>query len=95
MSKTPRLGMGPLPSISEVSQQRSTCNQLRREVEALKKQLHGETTQLEATCNQLRQSELARATSDEYARKLEQVLMRVVRAAHGLLRMACHSLHGR
>ncbi|KAG1658564.1 hypothetical protein FOA52_005568 [Chlamydomonas sp. UWO 241] len=78
MSKTPRLvgasGMGPLPSISEVGQLRSTCNQLRREVEGLKKQFLGAQQELEATSNQLRQSELARASTDEYARKLEQRL---------------------
>jgi hypothetical protein len=62
-----------MPSVTEVGQLRSTNIQLRRDLENLKKEAYAQKTQLDATQNQLRQSELARATCEEYARKLESV----------------------
>lgn len=63
----------PLPSISEVNNLRSENNALRREVEGLRRAAAGAKAQLDATQNQLRQAELAQATTEEYARKLEKV----------------------
>ena len=61
------------PSVGEIGQLRNSYIQLRKEVEKLRKDAAGKQSQLDATQNQLRQSELARATTDEYARKLENV----------------------
>ena len=61
------------PSVGEIGQLRNSNIQLRKEVEKLRKDAAGKQSQLDATQNQLRQSELARATTDEYARKLENV----------------------
>ncbi|GAX75145.1 hypothetical protein CEUSTIGMA_g2589.t1 [Chlamydomonas eustigma] len=63
-----------MPTVTEVGQLRSTNIQLRRDLEKLKKETSAQKTQLDATQNQLRQSELARATCEEYARKLESRL---------------------
>ena len=61
------------PSVGEIGQLRNSNIQLRKEIEKLRKDVAGKQSQLDATQNQLRQSELARATTDEYARKLENV----------------------
>lgn len=68
------IGVRPqTPSVGELGQLRSSNIQLRKDVDKLRKEGAACQTQLEATQRELRQSELARATTDEYARKLENV----------------------
>ena len=66
-------GGSKLPTVTEVGQLRANNAALRQEGDKSRRESHSLRSQLEATQNQLRQSELARATTEEYARKLEQV----------------------
>ena len=62
-----------LPTVGEVGQLRANNLHIRKEADKARKDAQSLRSQLDATQNQLRQSELARATTEEYARKLEQV----------------------
>jgi len=67
------LNKSSTPSVGEIGQLRNSNIQLRKEVEKLKRDVTGKQAQLDATQNQLRESELARAATEEYSRKLENV----------------------